>query len=56
MTEFVAGRQFLNIPLFCPEKTCLLIIWPAYIQVHFSLDLMEANDLSHDQNDPRELS
>ena len=45
------------MPIFCPEKDrCLHIISAAYIQVHFVLNLMEANDLSHDQSAPRELS
>ena len=43
------------MPMFLSEKRCLLIISAAYIQVPFSLVIMEADDLSHDQTVPREL-
>ena len=45
-------NKFANI--CCPGKNVSYYI--ACIEVHYSLDLMEANDLTHDQNDPIELS
>ena len=56
MTEFVVGKQFLSMPMFLSGKRCLLIISAAYIQLHVSLDLMEANNVSNGQTAPRVLS
>ena len=54
MTRFAASKPFLNVPIFFfPEKTSAYLICCMYL-VHFSLDLMEANDLSPDQTAPME--
>ena len=56
MTKIATGRSFRNMSILLLLNRCLLITSATYIQVHFSLDLMEANELSPDETAFKELS